>query len=84
MCIFYGSAYIWLNTRTIDLSGDIKQNPGPKPSSFQNCLICHWKLNSKTAHSYVEIPLLRAYPSAHKFDIVCEKHISTPVSMVSM
>ena len=29
------------STRTIDLSGDIKKNPGPRPSSSQNFSICN-------------------------------------------
>ena len=71
ICIFYGSIHIWLYTRIIDLSGDIEKNPGPRPSSSQNFSICHWNLNSITAHSYVKISLLKAYLSIHKFDIVC-------------
>ena len=70
ICIFYGSVHIWLYTRTIDLSGDIEKNPGPRPSSFQNSSICRWNLNSLTAHSYVHISLSKAYLSIHKFDIV--------------
>ena len=35
ICIFYGSIYFWLYTRTVDLSGDIERNLGPKPSSSQ-------------------------------------------------
>ena len=30
ICIFYGIIHIWLYTCTIDLSGDIKKNPGPR------------------------------------------------------
>ena len=41
ICIFYGSILVlWLYTRAIDLSGDIKKNPGPRTSSSQNFLIC--------------------------------------------
>ena len=61
ICIFYGSIHIWLYTRIIDLSGDIEKNPGPRHSSCENFLICHWNLNSVTAHSYVKISLLKAY-----------------------
>ena len=56
ICIFYCSIHIWLYTHTIDLSGDIKKNPGPRPSSSQNILICHWNLSSTAAHSYVKFP----------------------------
>ena len=71
ICIFYGSIHIWLYTRTIDLSGDIEKNPGASPSFSQNFSICHWNLNSITAHSHVKISFLKAYLSVHKFDIVC-------------
>ena len=71
ICIFYGSIHIWLYTRTIDLSGDIEKNSGPRCSSSQNFLICHWNLNSITAHSYEKISLLKVNLLIHKFDIVC-------------
>ena len=64
--MFYGSIHIWLYTCTIDLSGDIKKNPGPKLSSSQNASICHWNLTGLTVHSYVSIPNL----SIHKFDVI--------------
>ena len=71
ICIFYGSIHIWLYTRTIDLSGDIEKNLGPSPSSSHNFSICHWKINSITAHSYVNISILKSYLSIHKFNIFC-------------
>ena len=63
--IFYGSIHIWLHTRTIDLSGDIEKNPGPRPRFSQIFLICHWNLNSITAPSYVNFSLLKSYLSIH-------------------
>ena len=71
ICIFYGSIHIWVYTRTIDLSGDIEKNPGPRHSFSENFSICHWNLNSITTHSYVKKSLLKAYFSIHKFDIIC-------------
>ena len=59
ICIFYGGSHIWLYTRIINLSVDIEKNPGPRPSSSQNVLICHLNLNSITAHSYVKASLLK-------------------------
>ena len=46
VCIFCGSINVWLYDGTIDLSGDMEKNPGPKSSSFQSFWICHWNLNS--------------------------------------
>ena len=36
------------------LSGDIKTNPGPTPSSGQCFSICHWNLNSIAAHNFAK------------------------------
>ena len=44
-------------------------NPGPKPNSCHSFSICHWNLNSLTAHNYLKISLLRAYVTIKKFDI---------------
>ena len=51
---------LWCSS-LIFLSGDIKTNPGTI-SSFKQCFsICHWNLNSITAHNYVKLSLLTAY-----------------------
>ena len=33
--------------------------------------ICHWNLNSVSAHNYIKLSPLRAYVSADKFDVIC-------------
>ena len=48
--------------------GDIDINPGPKHTSKASLSICHWNLNSISAHNSIKLSLLRAY---HKFDIIC-------------
>ena len=53
------------------LSGDIKTNPGPTPSSGKCFSICHWNLNSITAHNFAKLSLLTAYNLVHSFDIIC-------------
>ena len=63
--------YIWVCSIIIEMSGDIKMNPGPKPSSCNKCFICHWNLNSISAHNFMKLSLLRAYISFHNFDILC-------------
>ena len=65
MSIFYGSIHIWLYIPAISLSGDIEKNPGPRPSSSQNFLVCYWDLNNIVVHSYVKIS------SIHQFNTVC-------------
>ena len=63
--------HFWLDEIVLKLSGDIEENPGPKPSSNQSFSICHWNLNSISAHNYIKVSLLRAYISTHKFDVIC-------------
>ena len=46
-------------------------NPGPKPNPCHSFSICHWNLNSLTAHNYLKVSLLRAYVAIKKFDVVC-------------
>ena len=53
------------------MSGDIEMNPGPKPCSCNKFSICHWNLNSISAHNFIKLSLLRAYISFHNFDILC-------------
>ena len=57
--------------RLLELSGDKEFNPGPNPGSSQSFSICHWNLNSMSAHNYSKIPLLSAYISIHDCDIIC-------------
>ena len=73
LIIWYDFA-AWFRPFLILLSGDIDTNPGPKyPEQIagQNFLICHWNLNSISAHNYTKISLLTAYVSVHNFDIIC-------------
>ena len=53
------------------LSADVELNPGPKRASTSNISICHWNLNSISAHNYTKLFLLKAYIAIHKFDIIC-------------
>ena len=53
------------------LNGHINTNPGPTASSQQCFSICHWKLNSDTAHNLAKLSLLTAYNQVHSFDIIC-------------
>ncbi len=50
------------------LSGDIETNPGPQ---INKCLkFFHWNLNSICARGNVKIPLIEAYDSIYKNDII--------------
>ena len=49
----------------------VEINPGPKCTPKASLSICHWNLNSISAHNYAKLSLLRAYLVFHKFDIIC-------------
>ena len=52
-------------------NGDVELNPGPKCNSSNAFSICHWDLNSISAHNvYATMFLLKAYIAIHKFDII--------------
>ena len=53
--------HTWVCSILTTLSGDIEKNQGLKPSSCDKFSICHWNLNSISAHNFVKISLLRAY-----------------------
>ena len=62
---------LWLYSLLILLSADVELNPGPKRASTSNISICHWNLNSISAHNYIKLFLVKAYIAIHKFDIIC-------------
>ena len=63
--------HVWLFLIRTKRSGDIEQNPEPKPNSCQSFSICHWNRNSISAHSFIKLSLLRPYIAIHKFDDAC-------------
>ena len=50
------------------LGGDIETNPGPQTEKALKFF--HWNLNSICARGAVKIPLIEAYDSVHKFDLI--------------
>ena len=52
------------------LSGDVEENPEPKPSLNQIFSIFYWNLNSISVHNYIKLSLLRALLSTHRFDVI--------------
>ena len=63
--------HIWVYSILITVSGDIEKNMGPKSSFCEKFSICHWNLNSISAHNFIKISLLNVYISTHNFDILC-------------
>ena len=66
----------------IELSGNVKKNPGLKPKSIQSFLICHWNLNSISSYNFSKIQSLIAYNCIHNLDIVClsETYLDSDIS----
>ena len=71
--------FLWISYFALRLLQhcEIEFNPGPKYFS-----ICHWNVNSLTAHNYLKVSQLQAFNLVHKFDILCisEIHLDSSVS----
>ena len=64
-------SHVWLYSLAIKRSGDIGENPGPKPNSCGCLSICHWNLNSISSHNLIKLSLPCAYISINKIDVIC-------------
>ena len=51
--------------------GDIEINPGPKKFKKNSLSLCHWNLNSLSAHNFSKLTQLKAYTSTYKHDFIC-------------
>ena len=73
---------MWLYFLAIKRGGNIEVNRSPKPNSHECLSICHWNLNSISAHNFIKLSLLRAYISINKIDIIClsETYLDSNIS----
>ena len=62
--------YIWLSSILVKLGFDVEENLDPRPRPCQSLSLCHWNVNSVSAHNFSKVFLLRAYISTHKFDVI--------------
>ena len=46
-------------------------NAGPRKSKGNTVPVCHWNLNSITAHNFSKLTQLKAYVSTYKYDFIC-------------
>ena len=75
----------WLYLILTKRSGDIEQNPRPKSNSCQSFSICHWNLNSISAHNFIKIFLLKlTLPLTNWMLYAYQKLILTPVFQMMM
>ena len=51
--------------------GDIELNPGTKKFKKNSLFVCHWNLNSLSAHNFSKLTQLKAYTSIYKHDFIC-------------
>ena len=51
--------------------GDIEPNPGPKKLKNNSLSVCHWNLNSLSAHNFSKLSQMKAYISMYKHDFIC-------------
>ena len=64
--------HIWVHLILTKRSGDIKQNLVTKSNSSQSFFsICHWNLNSISAHNFTKISFLKTYIATQKLDFIC-------------
>ena len=49
---------------------------------MHNFSVCHWNLNSITAHNFGKIDLLQAYNTTHQYEMICllESYLDLTVS----
>ena len=57
----------WITFKSILLSGDVEENPGPDSGIFK---FCTWNLNSIVAHDFFRVSLLEAYNSVYNYDLM--------------
>ena len=74
-CLSYHSLWVLYFALRLLQHGDIELNPGPKYFS-----ICHWNLNSLTAHNYLKVSQLQAFHLVYKFLCISETHLDSSVS----
>ena len=82
---FFESTFIFLSSLLyiliiLQCHGDIEPNPGPRKlkNSFS---VCHWNLNSLSAHNFFKLTQLKAYISVYKYDFLClsETYLDTSI-----
>ena len=63
-------------------------NPGPRKSKGNTVSVCHWSLNSITAHNLSKLTQLKAHISTNKYHFLCLVETlldsSTPVNLADM
>ena len=51
--------------------GDVEQNAGSRNLKTNSFSVCHWYLNSLSAHNFSKLVQLKAYNPIYKYDFIC-------------
>ena len=78
--------FILVHVLLIRQNGDIEMNPWTKTNSSHSFSICHWDLNSLTAHNHLKVSLLRVLLwnlmlNVCQWPLVSEIHTSSLLSV---
>ena len=73
---YFESAFIYLLISLylftfLPRHGDIELNPGPRKEKKNSLSVCHWILNSLSAHNFSKLTQLKAYNAIYKHDFIC-------------
>ena len=60
-----------LSLKLISQHGDTETNPGPRGKCLLYFSLCQWNLNTLFAHNYGKVPILQAFNTLHKCDLIC-------------
>ena len=77
LCFYYfENTFLFLLTLLyvfvlLQCHGDIELNPDPKKSKDNILSVCHWNINSITAHNFLKLAQLKVYTSTYKYDFIC-------------
>ena len=75
-------SHFYFYSRLIELNGEVEKNPGPNSEPDEGFSICHWNLNSISAHNFSKIQSVIAYNCIDHSDIICfsETHLNSDIS----
>ena len=83
---YFESVFTFLSTLAykliiIQYHGDIEPNPGPRKLKTNSFSVCHWNLNSLSAHNFSKLTQQKAYNSIYKYDFIClsETYLGTSI-----
>ena len=77
LCFYYfESAFIFLLTLVymfiiLQCHEGIEPNLGPRNLKANNFSVCHWNLDSLSAHSFSKLTQIKAYNSIYRYHFIC-------------